>query len=287
MISILLSVLSFNCIIILFRLFHKWNINNNQAIVANYFVSGTLGYLLAGTTPDTNEIIQAPWLPYAIVTGIMFIVLFNIMALCTQKAGLSITAVSNKMSFIIPVLLAVWLYNAPIDYIDIAGIFCAIAGVYLSVTVGGKISVPKKYIWLPLSLFFGGGLLDALLNYTDNHFNLAGMEYTYTAILFYISGIIGLTVLLIQLIAGKQKLHIKSILAGIILGFPNYGGIYFLMQAIADPDVSDTAVFPLNNLGVVIISALTGVFIFKEKLSTDNKIGLLLSVLSIVLIGFM
>jgi multidrug transporter EmrE-like cation transporter len=40
------------------------------------------------------------------------------------------------------------------------------------------------------------------------------------------------------------------------------------------------------NIGVIIVGAFIGMFIFKEKLSLLNKIGLVVAVLAIVIISF-
>jgi drug/metabolite transporter (DMT)-like permease len=41
------------------------------------------------------------------------------------------------------------------------------------------------------------------------------------------------------------------------------------------------------NIGVIAVGALVGVFLFKEKLSKYNKIGVLLAIISVLLIAFL
>ena len=45
-------------------------------------------------------------------------------------------------------------------------------------------------------------------------------------------------------------------------------------------------VFGVNNVGVVLVSTLLSVLIFKEKLEPKNQWGLLLAVLSIAIISY-
>jgi multidrug transporter EmrE-like cation transporter len=40
------------------------------------------------------------------------------------------------------------------------------------------------------------------------------------------------------------------------------------------------------NIGVIVVGALVGMLVFREKLSTLNKIGLLVAILAIVIIYF-
>ena len=46
---------------------------------------------------------------------------------------------------------------------------------------------------------------------------------------------------------------------------------------------SSTA-FTLNNVGIVILSTLFGLFIFKEKLISKNWFGIIIAIVSIILI---
>ena len=78
----------------------------------------------------------------------------------------------------------------------------------------------------------------------------------------------------------------KSIQAGILLGVPNYFSIYFLLKAIGSYSESSALVFGLNNIGIVILSTLLSMLIFKETLSRGNKIGIAMALLSIVLIAY-
>jgi drug/metabolite transporter (DMT)-like permease len=52
------------------------------------------------------------------------------------------------------------------------------------------------------------------------------------------------------------------------------------------PD-SPSLVFTGMNIGVIAVGALVGVFLFKEKLSKYNKIGVLLAIISVLLIAFL
>ncbi|MCP4553311.1 MAG: hypothetical protein GY834_15005 [Bacteroidetes bacterium] len=44
--------------------------------------------------------------------------------------------------------------------------------------------------------------------------------------------------------------------------------------------------FPLQNVGIVMLTAIIGLLVFKEKLSVINWIGIFVSVLAILLIAF-
>lgn len=72
---------------------------------------------------------------------------------------------------------------------------------------------------------------------------------------------------------------------GVMLGVPNYGTMYFLIAALHHPMFENSSsFFPVNNISIVLATALCGWLLFKEPLSRVNFFGILLAILSIVLI---
>ena len=75
----------------------------------------------------------------------------------------------------------------------------------------------------------------------------------------------------------------KHLAAGVVLGLLNFGSTYYLMRAM---DKFDSAVlFPVTNASIVGLSAMTGFFVFREKLSWINWLGVILSVIAIIIIA--
>ncbi|MEA3476964.1 MAG: EamA/RhaT family transporter, partial [Bacteroidota bacterium] len=72
--------------------------------------------------------------------------------------------------------------------------------------------------------------------------------------------------------------------AGIILGLINFGSTYYIIKSMASFESS--VVFPIVNVGIVSLSTLTGFFIFREKLSWINWLGIFLSLTAIMLIAY-
>ncbi len=53
-----------------------------------------------------TNLVNADWFHSTIALGAFFIVMFNIMAITTQKLGISISSMASKMSLIITLVLA-------------------------------------------------------------------------------------------------------------------------------------------------------------------------------------
>ena len=94
----------------------------------------------------------------------------------------------------------------------------------------------------------------------------------------------GVIVLLYQKVKGILSFEFKSILGGILLGVPNYFSIVYLLKALSTEGMESSTAFTLNNVGIVILSTLFGLFIFKEKLISKNWFGIIIAIVSIILI---
>ena len=65
---------------------------------------------------------------------------------------------------------------------------------------------------------------------------------------------------------------------------PNYFSIVYLLKALSTDGMESSTAFTLNNVGIVILSTLFGLFIFKEKLIWKNWLGIVIAIVSILLV---
>jgi len=269
-------------IVVLFKLFPKYNIDNLQAIVANYFVAFILGFILVGKPIVPSEIIAYKWLPFAAISGFFLMFVFNVFALSAQKVGVAITAVSSKMSFVVPVFVGFLFYNEALSIIKFIGIITAIAALYFTFKRDDKIKFEWLFLFLPLMLFFGNGTNDALLDYAEK-FLIDGKQSLFLAVAFFISFLMGLVFLLIKLFVKKQGFHLKSLLIGFILGVLNFGSTLFFLKSLSLFESS--VFFPVFNVSIVSMAALIGFLVFKEPLMKTNWIGIILAVCAIIIMS--
>lgn len=192
-----------------------------------------------------------------------------------------------------PVLFSVLILKDAITLIKITGIVLALVALYVSSYSKSASGVTnKQYIFLPVLVFFGSGLIDVGLNAAKAFYIRTGQDSEmFTTSAFAIAFVIGFCIIMINLFRYiKTKnyilpfLEVKSIAGGILLGIPNYFSIFFIIKALEAEIVSSAQLFPILNISNVILSALTGYLFFKEKLSSRNMIGILIALLAIVLI---
>ena len=168
MIWLVLSVLTSSLLYVIFKYFSVFKINTLHAIVVNYFVAALTGLIAyQGDTP-VSDVFQTNWIWYAMVLGSLFIVIFNVMALTSQKNGLSVAAVASKMSLVIPVVFGIILYQESLGWLKILRIIIALMSVYLtSLKSKGGLPLQKGYFILPVILFIGSGAIDTILKYAE------------------------------------------------------------------------------------------------------------------------
>lgn len=285
MFYLLISICISSFLFVIFKLFDVLKINTFQAIVVNYFVAAVLGFYLSNNSVSFQEIPSQPWFLGAFLLGIMFILVFNVMAQTSQKNGLSVASVSSKMSVVIAIIFGVWYYEESLGFVKLFGILLALIAVYLTSVKEKKETTEKQVSLLfPILLFIGSGAIDTSLKFVETTFVQQGGVPLFSATIFGCAFILGMTILLYQIVKGTFRFEFKNILGGILLGVPNYFSIVYLLKALSTDGMESSTAFTLNNVGIVILSTLFGLFIFKEKLIWKNWLGIVIAIVSILLV---
>ena len=280
--TILLNVL----LAAIFKLFPRYRIDALQAIVTNYIVCVITGSFFIGRVPFQAGLFQQDWFPWALLMGVGFIAIFNLIAWCTRTNGITTTVISNKLSLVIPVLFSVLLYHEGLSIFKVAGILLAIPAVWLTSRTtddGGK---PQNLFW-PVLLFLGSGLLDTLVNFVQSRYLTSqSVQAVYAIYSFMAAAVLGMMVVFGLAVAGRVRLQWRNIAAGICVGIPNYFSIYFFIRALNTNFLHSSASIPVINIGILLASVLMAILFFRERAGGLRIIGLILSVAAILLIAF-
>ncbi|PCH75887.1 MAG: hypothetical protein COB98_07810 [Flavobacteriaceae bacterium] len=289
MLDLLYSVLLTGIILLVFKCFNKYKVANLEAIIVNYAVAFSIGFSMSKSEVVFRDIPNQSWFIGVLVLGSLFIIVFNILALTTQKFGFSVVSVASKMSLVIPVLFAVLMYGDVLTVAKITGLVLALLAVYfITKKEADALDFDRKYWYLPILLFIGAGVLDTLLNYIETTYVPAAEFELYTASIFMVAGVLGVFYILLKTLVFKKdfRFKFKNILGGICLGIPNYFSVYYLLKALNTEGVSSATIFTINNVAVVLLATMMGLLFFKERLSLLNWLGALLSILAILLFYF-
>lgn len=284
MIYLILSILASTGIFICFKLFEKFNINTLQAIVVNYITACTFGLLIYDTPIKIHDIVTTKWFYGAFLLGILFIVVFNIMALTAQRNGLSVVSVASKMSVVIPVIFGFYVYHESAGTQKIIGIILALTAVYLASVKSETTAKLSKNLLFPILLFFGSGVIDTSIKYLETTYVPENGIPIFSASIFCSAAVFGILGLSHQAIKKQFQFDYKSILGGVILGIINYGSIFFLLKALHFEGLESSTIFTVNNVAIVMIATVLGLMLFKEHISRKNWIGIVLAIISIALV---
>ena len=292
MLLLLGSIILTSWLTLSFKVVERFNIPVFQAIVFNYITCVVTGSFVNGAFPVSSSTFGESWFKWSLLMGLMFVSIFNIVGFSAQKMGVAITSVANKLSLVIPFIFSIYLYNEEATSLKIVGVIVALAAVVLTCLPSSKGTEPsgKPFhvmdLWLPVVLFISSGLLDTLIKYVEQTELNEANRNAYLITSFGVAAVFGSIALIVMLLTGKMKFDKRSIAAGIMIGVPNYFSIWCLVQVLKEYQGNSSAIFPINNMGIVLFSTVAAWILFKEQLSKLNWLGIVLSIAAIALIAF-
>ncbi|MFN7265949.1 MAG: hypothetical protein ACK5VB_00505 [Bacteroidota bacterium] len=274
----------------IFKLFLRFKVDTFQAIVFNYFTCLTCGWLHMGRFPVERSTFDMPWFPYALFLGFIFISGFYTSALTVRYFGVTVSQVMQKMSILVSVPFAVFVCGESAGIGKVAGFFMALLAIVLvnfpfrareSEQEGHKTGL----WWIPLITWVFAGVIEVVFLKVQYGQLADRGQPDFIVTVFGTAGLVGLLFAVRGWATGKMVFAWKNLIAGIALGVPNYGSMLFMLWALAD-GLGGSVVFPVNNVGIIVATAIGAVLIFREHLSPINRAGVVLAALSIILMAY-
>jgi len=285
MIYLILCILSNAGILVVFKLAGNRQLDTFRIILINYFTAAILGFTIGGF-PEISDF-NAGWIPMAAIIGILFILVFFVIALSTQRAGMAVTSVASKMSVVIPITLSLFYFKEQVSILKITGLFLALVSVFMTTYNRDKAKTKGVLaVFLPIIIFFSAGIIDSMIKYTQEVHLASQSALMFSSILFSISAITGLVFSFFRKGRFEAERIFQNILAGILLGTVNFFSLYGIIMALESNIFDSSIIFGINNIGVVVLSVLIAFIFFSEKLSNLNRAGIILSIITIVLLSY-
>lgn len=288
---LILSILCSTLLLLILKSFIRWRVDTLHGIIFNYFTAGSLALLLSPVSIGDYFGDLKPVLPFSLGVGLMFITVFMITALTTQKHGIGVASVASKMSMIIPIAAGLILYNESLEWTKSIGLLLALPAVVVT-------SFPSKStrelqqsqgsrnnVLLPMLLFAGAGLVDTAIKFSQYRYMNEQNQFLIIMSIFYAAGVIGILWLAYQMYTRKKGVKIRSLLGGVLLGTANFFSLYFLIRCLAWPGSESSTVFAYVNIGVVTCSFLAGMVVFREKAGRYQFMGVALAIGAIVFLS--
>jgi drug/metabolite transporter (DMT)-like permease len=281
MIFILISVCFSVFVSVLLKLAKRYDIDNRQAIAWNYSIAGLLTWLIyRPEIPSMSESI----FPVYVILGILLPSLFVILAFSIRFTGIVRTDIAQRLSLFIPVIASFLIFYEEQSTIKIIGIAIAFLAIIFSIP-WQKDTEAKKSFWIyPVLVFIGMGIIDTLFKQIAK---TTTIPFTSSLlVVFIIAFVLSISYLLYLFLFKNMKFTLINMVCGWILGIANFGNILFYLKAHQDLAKQPSLVFSTMNIGVILLGSAVGVFIFREKLSRLNYVGILLALISILFLYY-
>lgn len=276
------AILCSTGVFVAMRLFERFRLDNHQALMWNYVFATVTGFLMCKQFDTPAQLVTEPWFGLSLITGFWFIFTYILMTASTQRSGVTVTSLSSKLSVVLPTLAGVILFSEKLNLVASTGIVLALVALVLVVGGKGKTDKPNKTNWLlPILIFFGTGTGDILMKLTEQKNTAPDMSFM-IAFIYMVALLFGILLVASDLIRKKSRWQWQSAIGGIGLGVINYFSTFFVYQAMRQFD--NVVLFPIYNIGVVSLTALTGWLLFKEKLTWKNYLGLAIAIIAVILI---
>ncbi len=285
-------VLAIACSVMLgfiFKLFDRFGVHPFQAIVVNYFTCVCCGWIHAGILPFGEGDRSAAWMPYALVLGLVFISGFNAAAQTVRYFGVTVSQVMQKMSILMTVPFAIWVYEESSGMAKWLGFGLALAAIVLvngrRESLRGAHARPGMgLLWIPLLTWVLSGIIEMVLVMVQREQLADTSSPRFITTVFGTAGILGGLISIVGWALGRLRFSWRNALGGVALGIPNYGSMWFLLRAL-DGGLEASVTFPLMNIGIILTTTIGAVGLFNEPLSRQQRWGILLAVAAIVLIS--
>ncbi|MDM1280740.1 DMT family transporter [Acinetobacter indicus] len=251
-----------------------------QMISWNYASASVLCFWWFQPNVQQLSLTETPWL-LILALGVLLPSVFLFLAKALQTAGILKTEIAQRLSVVLSLTAAYFIFQEQFNSLKIVGIALGIAAVLciLYSHRGGASSAQAGMLYLAL-VWVGYALIDVLLKYTTG----LGLQFALVLNLMFICAfILSLGYILIQ---HKSWGSGKNIVAGLILGMLNFANIAFYVKAHMALKDSPAVVFAGMNILVVILGVISGLLFFKEKLKPSTAIGLGLGIISVMCLAY-
>ena len=269
---------------------------NNRILVFKYSLYGALlsvgiGLVLVLVNKATFSF-DFVTLSTALLFGVMMSVCQIATLYALQVTSVAISNMSATVSIIIPCFVGMFFFNEAITAGKIIGIFVFFIAAYLIITQNGeeKRSFTMKSLIACLLIFltsgFGSISMQLFSNYSKGISDSLFMLYSY---------IFNAMILFAFILLLKKKQNVNEDVKTTVLskkllglGLVKSMTLFFIQQTnvVLANQIPAAVLFPVLQSGALIMGAIVGWLIFKEKLSVKNIIGVALAIGALVLLNF-
>lgn len=217
-------------------------------------------------------------LPYALIYGVFLVLSQWLYTLSLKSGSVSVCSLVYSFGFIIPAVSGAVVWGEPFGIIKIIGIILAIICILLSVKSGQKAGKGKMYIVpLVIAMLSSGGL--GVMQKVQQKSVYKSETNAFLLFAFAFAFILSFMFFVITKNEESNNKNAKYITVCALTGLC-FGGANYINTILAGM-IQSLVFFPLQNIATVILSAILGILIFKEKPTLKNSIGFIFGIAAI------
>ena len=257
--------------------------NNRDTLLFNVVSCGgsVVLFLILGASFKISAFSFLMALVFALVTvGAQYLSL-----LAMSLGSMSYSVLFTYLSMLIPTIFGIVAYKAPFGWLQIVGVILMLATFVLSLDLNSDKSVNLKWFAAAMGSFVCWGLVGVCQQIHQNS-SFSGELDGFLLWTFILSTVIFTVIWALTPKKGVEPGYkIKSgatlfiLIAGLFIGGINKINLY--LSGAMNPVIF----FPIVNGGVIILSSLAAIFVFREKLSKPQIAGLALGMVSVLCLG--
>jgi drug/metabolite transporter (DMT)-like permease len=278
MIYLILAIISSSSLALILKHGHVKKSNIYLLINANYLMASLIALVFILINDGFHFSLYATL--SAMILGFLLAETFVLYSKGISIAGTALATVSARLSVLIPVLLSILFYDEKPKMLMLTGFTLALVTFYffyLSLKKDGTVSESNtKYFYLIL-LLFGIGIIDFSLKIFEHNFPIIE-KGTFVFLMFFFAFLYTLS----RLFLTNFRFEKETYKIGLLLGIPNALSIHLILAALGQ--LPAIVVFPIQNIGVIVFTAVSAYLIWREKINNYGLIAVLFGIIAIVLL---
>ena len=280
MIALLLTILCSSSIALIIKYNDTRDGNPLLLLAGNYLIAAIIsfGFVLA----DKKAIVSTETLLFGALLALLFVASFFAFTKAVTAAGTALATVSSRLSVVVPLLLSIIIYQEEPTANQFTGIILTFITIILFYFSLRNDSTKKlrfiDYFYL-LAVLIGIGLNDFCMKVFQQWRPEVEKSF-FILVIFSSATIYTFSVIFIKGIRFDKVVLIR----GGILGVPNIFSTFFILLALTQ--LPAIVVYPMTNIGIILLTALGAWIIWKEKLNMYGIFALISGTVAIVLLGF-
>ena len=277
MVFLLLAIASSSMVSIVMRVSSGKISANLSMLATNYLICSVLGAAYAGfRLAAVEDPGFSATVTIGLISGVLYLAGFVAFQSNTNKRGIVLSSVFMKLGLLVPITVSVLFFKEIPTAAQIIGFCIAVfAIVLINLRKGGD---SKGFgFGLILMLLLSGGA-DVMAKIFDV---FAPRSHSALYLFYNFATAFALCVLLV--IYKKERPGFREFLYGILIGIPNFFSAKFLLASLTK--LPAVVVYPSFSVGTMLVVTLTGVAVFRERLSKLQWVAMAAIVAALVLLN--